>query len=162
MCPIIFDRAGTPSWMLRGKIWTGISDVQVWSAVSDPLLAKSAQGVPHRPWPGLTASGGLLKSAEIQARWCQPWVSAARRPVRFSFCRVYRRTSGVMGLSFNWPVGLGRPGLARGNRRLAALPPLSGDNPRAPWLWARGLDAFCWRGVSLWTAGYRRMRAVLW
>jgi len=51
--------------------------------------------------PGLTASGGLLKYAEIRARWCQPWVSAARRPVRFSFCRVHRHTSGVMGLSLN-------------------------------------------------------------
>jgi hypothetical protein len=49
----------------------------------DPLLAKSAQGVPHRPWPALTASAGLLKSGEIWARWCQTWVSAAWRPVRF-------------------------------------------------------------------------------
>jgi hypothetical protein len=36
----------------------------------DPLLAKSTQSVPHRH-----RSAGLLKSAEIQARWCQPWVS---------------------------------------------------------------------------------------
>jgi hypothetical protein len=41
----------------------------------DPLLAKSAQRVPHRPWPGPTGFDGLLKSAEIQARWCQLWVS---------------------------------------------------------------------------------------
>jgi hypothetical protein len=56
----------------------------------DPLLAKSAQGVPYRPWPGLTASAGLLKSTEVRARWCQPWVSPAWRPVRFSFCRDHR------------------------------------------------------------------------
>ena len=41
----------------------------------DCLLAKSAQGVQHRPWPGLTGSAGPLKSVEIRARWCQPWVS---------------------------------------------------------------------------------------
>jgi len=45
----------------------------------DPLLAKSAQGVPHRPWTGLTASAGLLKSAEIRTRWCQLWVSPTGR-----------------------------------------------------------------------------------
>ena len=52
----------------------------------DCLLAKSAQGVPHRPWPGLTASAGLLKSAEVRTRWCQLWVSAASRSARSS-CR---------------------------------------------------------------------------
>ena len=49
----------------------------------DPLRAKSAQRVPYRPWPGLTASGGVLKSLEIRARWCQSRVSAGWRPVRF-------------------------------------------------------------------------------
>ena len=45
----------------------------------DPLLAKFAQVVPYRPWPGLTASAGVrrLKSAEIRACWCQLWVSPA-------------------------------------------------------------------------------------
>jgi len=51
---------------------------------SDPLLAKSAQGVQHRPWSGLTGSAGPLKSVEIRDRWCQPWVSRARHPVHVS------------------------------------------------------------------------------
>ena len=37
---------------------------------------KSADGVPYRPWPGPTASAGLLISAEIRTRWCQLWVSS--------------------------------------------------------------------------------------
>ena len=40
----------------------------------DPLLAKSAQIVPDRPGPGLSASADLLRSVEIRARWCQLWV----------------------------------------------------------------------------------------
>ena len=36
----------------------------------------------------MTGSAGLLKSAEIRARWCQSWVSAAWQPVRFSFLPV--------------------------------------------------------------------------
>jgi hypothetical protein len=43
---------------------------------AEPLLAKSAQGAPCRPWRGLTASAGLLKSAEIGlvgvSSGCQP------------------------------------------------------------------------------------------
>ena len=37
----------------------------------DPLLAKSAQGVQHHLWPGLTGPAGLPGSGGIQARWCQ-------------------------------------------------------------------------------------------
>lgn len=40
------------------------------------MRAKSAQGVPYCPWPGLTASAGLLISAEIRTRWCQLRVSS--------------------------------------------------------------------------------------
>jgi len=50
----------------------------------------------------LTASAGLLKSAEIRARWCQLRVSAARRPVRFSFCRDH-----LIGAYDRWPTDLG-------------------------------------------------------
>jgi hypothetical protein len=51
----------------------------------DRLLAKSAQGVQHRPWSGLTGSTGPLKSAEIRDRWCQPWVSDTRLVDHLSF-----------------------------------------------------------------------------
>lgn len=73
---------------------------------------------------------------------------------------VHGRTSVAMGLSLSWLAGPGRPGLVWREQHLATLPALSGDDPRAPWLWARGLEAFSWRGATLWTAGYRRMRAV--
>ena len=56
----------------------------MWLGKSDPLLAKSAQGVSDRPWPRATASVGLLRSAGIRVHWCQPWVSAAWRPARIS------------------------------------------------------------------------------
>ena len=48
-----------------------------WSAVSDPLLAKSVQRVQHSLWPGISHFHGLSRSGEVQARWCQPWVSAS-------------------------------------------------------------------------------------
>jgi hypothetical protein len=70
-------------------LWSGVVvSLAAHQLGRDRLLAKSTQGVPYRPWPGLAASAGLLKSAEIRARWCQLWVlSASWRPVRFSFCR---------------------------------------------------------------------------
>jgi hypothetical protein len=41
-----------------------------------PSACKSAQSVPYRPWPGLTASAGLLEFAEIRlvgvSHGCQP------------------------------------------------------------------------------------------
>jgi hypothetical protein len=41
----------------------------------DPLLAKSAQGVQHCPWPGMTRFANPSESGEIRPCWCQPWVS---------------------------------------------------------------------------------------
>jgi hypothetical protein len=65
---------------LQGDVLLDRSKGVAWSSPGDPLLAKSVQSVRRRPWPGLTASPGLLKSAEIRARWCQPWVSPIWRP----------------------------------------------------------------------------------
>ena len=73
-CPCV-PPALPDMWPVRGPAASHRAD----SSASDPLLAKSAQGVPYRPWPGLTASAGLLKSAEIRTRWCQLWVSPAGR-----------------------------------------------------------------------------------
>src|ERR1039457_2190072 len=41
----------------------------------DPLLAKSIQSVQHSLWPGISRLHGPSRSGEVQARWCQPWVS---------------------------------------------------------------------------------------
>lgn len=73
----------------------------------DPLLAKSAQGVRHRLWPGLIGSAGPLKSVEIQARWCQPWVSHRET------CSSSPRTVGTAGSLTRAPSPLGRWWLLR-------------------------------------------------
>ncbi len=50
---------------------------------ADRLLAKSVQGVRHRPWLGLTRFISPPESAGIRVRWCQTWVSpgAARERI---------------------------------------------------------------------------------
>jgi hypothetical protein len=42
----------------------------------DPLLARSLA------WPGLIRFAGAPESADIRARWCQPWVSSDEADVR--------------------------------------------------------------------------------
>jgi hypothetical protein len=49
----------------------------------DPLLAKSAQGVQHCPWPGMTRFASPSESEEIRPCWCQPWVSTGEADARF-------------------------------------------------------------------------------
>lgn len=60
----------------------------------DPLLAKSTQCVPYRLWPGLSASGGPLRSGEVRTRWCHPWVSLSHRD---SLARLAQQLSRVFG-----------------------------------------------------------------
>jgi hypothetical protein len=49
-------------------------------AAADCLLAKSAQGVPYRPWPGPPSPAGPTRFARIRVRWCQMRVSLAWPP----------------------------------------------------------------------------------
>jgi hypothetical protein len=61
---IVPDRVGQSGSILKSLLFSKLS----------PYLQIRSRFL-NRPWPRLTGSSGLLKSAEIRARWRQPWVS---------------------------------------------------------------------------------------
>ena len=65
----------------------------------DPLLAKSIQNVQHSLWPEISRLHRPSRSGEVQAHWCQPWVSvrpaiqeSTARFGRPAACNLIRRS----------------------------------------------------------------------
>jgi hypothetical protein len=64
--------------------------------IADPLLAKSAQGVRDRLWPGVTRFVSPSESGGIWSRWCQfvPWVMGPG--VSLMTAQVLRPSAGLL------------------------------------------------------------------